>query len=453
MGPDAFGQSRDCSVTFDPILTLSTDSVDANLPQLERGNGTLHVLWFGNGPQTGGGLQYSRSNDAGAGFEPARTLLSYDSCLATRGYIAADENNAYVACIIPTTQTPFYAAAVIRSTDNGVTWLPPRALYGGTIPAFISAGGQDVYMQVIGTGNSRLTLRSGSAGERWDTLKVYQPALTDIAPWGDYLHAVGVAEIGSRSEVVYYISGTRGMYWYGPEPMSREDLTPSTLPSICVNERGNPLVVWNDTGAVKMRRSLNKGFSWPAEIIVSSGKSAVMTDIAASETYIGVVWDNNFADSGAITLRTSNTFGRDLCRTEAPTPALRVGEPSVQMSANTMHIVWAESDSGFSRVHYRTAVLPIDPDLIPPESFSLGQNYPNPFNGSTTFSYEVAAPGTIRIRIFNLLGQVVSTPLDSYLPAGRYSLTFEAGQLPSGVYFYELSGPGYSGARKLVIIR
>jgi hypothetical protein len=386
-------------------------------------------------------------------FSPAQTILTYDSCLGTRGYLAADGDNAYITCIVPSLQTPFYASAIIRSSDNGATWSSPRILYGGRLPTLISAQGPDVYLQLIGVGNSRVTLRSGSYGERWDTLRNFQPALTEIAPAGEFLHAVGVAELGNRREVVYYISGLRGTFWYGPELISREDLAPSTLPSICVNEKGNPVITWNDTGTIKMRRSLNQGLSWAGEMTVSEEKGAVLTDVASSQSYIGVAWDNDFSDSGGIRLRTSNTFARDLCRTEYPTNATHVGEPSVEADGNRLYLVWSESENGFSRIRYRNAALPIDPDLLPPERFDLGSNYPNPFNGTTTFSYDVAVPGNVRIRLYNMLGQEVRVLVDSYLPAGRYSCTLAADELPTGAYLYQLSGPGFSGSRRLLLVR
>ena len=70
--------------------------------------------------------------------------------------------------------------------------------------------------------------------------------------------------------------------------------------------------------------------------------------------------------------------------------------------------------------------------------FQLDQNYPNPFNSSTTIYYTINKPGKVRLQVYNSAGQVVKTLFDEYRNSGRYSVNFNAQNLPSGVYFYQL---------------
>ncbi len=90
-----------------------------------------------------------------------------------------------------------------------------------------------------------------------------------------------------------------------------------------------------------------------------------------------------------------------------------------------------------------------DPAAAP--TFSLTQNYPNPFNPSTTIEYELPAQSHVEIRVFDVLGRQVSTLVKEEKPAGKYSVQWNAADMPSGIYFYRMelhpSGPGGDAAR------
>jgi hypothetical protein len=74
-----------------------------------------------------------------------------------------------------------------------------------------------------------------------------------------------------------------------------------------------------------------------------------------------------------------------------------------------------------------------------PSKFSLSQNYPNPFNPSTIISYQLAKNSRVSLKVFDLLGREVTTLVNGVRPAGTYTATFNAVNLPSGVYFYRLT--------------
>jgi hypothetical protein len=70
-----------------------------------------------------------------------------------------------------------------------------------------------------------------------------------------------------------------------------------------------------------------------------------------------------------------------------------------------------------------------------PREFSLSQNYPNPFNPSTVISYQVASFGKVSLKVHDLLGREVATLVNEVKAAGSYTVTFNAANMPSGVYF------------------
>jgi hypothetical protein len=85
--------------------------------------------------------------------------------------------------------------------------------------------------------------------------------------------------------------------------------------------------------------------------------------------------------------------------------------------------------------------------------FRLAQNYPNPFNPTTTIRFSIPRSGHVTLRVYNTLGEEVSTLLDEYLPAGEHATEWNRGNLASGVYFYRLQSGDLLDTRKLVLLR
>jgi glucose/arabinose dehydrogenase len=95
-----------------------------------------------------------------------------------------------------------------------------------------------------------------------------------------------------------------------------------------------------------------------------------------------------------------------------------------------------------------------------PKEFFLHQNYPNPFNPYTQITYDIASESYVRLSVTNLLGQEISVLDDGTKRAGRYTVDFDASNLPSGVYFYKLDAQptdghheAYRAVRKMVLMR
>jgi len=85
-----------------------------------------------------------------------------------------------------------------------------------------------------------------------------------------------------------------------------------------------------------------------------------------------------------------------------------------------------------------------------PKGFILEQNYPNPFNPSTTIEFHLPVGERVKLTIYNILGQVVTTLFDAEFSAGMHSIVFDASNLSSGVYLYRLTGNNVSILKKMV---
>ncbi len=88
-----------------------------------------------------------------------------------------------------------------------------------------------------------------------------------------------------------------------------------------------------------------------------------------------------------------------------------------------------------------------------PMAFGLNDNYPNPFNPTTGISYQLDEEMDVRLEVFNVLGERVSTLVDERQGAGAYATRFDAGDLPSGVYFYKLTTPKEEFTKKMMLLK
>lgn len=79
-----------------------------------------------------------------------------------------------------------------------------------------------------------------------------------------------------------------------------------------------------------------------------------------------------------------------------------------------------------------------DISLSIPDKIVLSQNYPNPFNASTVLQFALTRSGHVKLNVYNLLGQYVETLVDGRYEAGEYTISWNPGDLPSGVYFARL---------------
>jgi len=90
---------------------------------------------------------------------------------------------------------------------------------------------------------------------------------------------------------------------------------------------------------------------------------------------------------------------------------------------------------------------------FPPTVFSLSQNYPNPFNPNTTIHFTVPQNNQVTLKIFDVMGKEVATLINEEKSEGNYEIEFNATNLPSGIYFYQLRAGSFNQTKKMLLLK
>lgn len=88
-----------------------------------------------------------------------------------------------------------------------------------------------------------------------------------------------------------------------------------------------------------------------------------------------------------------------------------------------------------------------------PEEYELFQNYPNPFNPSTTIKFSLPEASEVSLRVYNTQGEKIALLLSANLEAGNYSYQWDAGNIPTGMYIYELSANKFVSVKKMILLK
>jgi photosystem II stability/assembly factor-like uncharacterized protein len=88
-----------------------------------------------------------------------------------------------------------------------------------------------------------------------------------------------------------------------------------------------------------------------------------------------------------------------------------------------------------------------------PEKFQLYQNYPNPFNPSTSIKFDVPSSAFVNLSVYNSIGEKVTTLINEQLDSGVHYISFDAGNLSSGIYFYRLTTNDLVITKKMLLVK
>jgi hypothetical protein len=99
-----------------------------------------------------------------------------------------------------------------------------------------------------------------------------------------------------------------------------------------------------------------------------------------------------------------------------------------------------------------TTSVVVDRTVLP-TAYVLEQNYPNPFNPTTSIRYSLPTAGNVTLKVFDIVGKEVATLVNGFQQNGQYTVTFNASNLSSGMYFYRLETGSMTQVKKMVLLK
>jgi photosystem II stability/assembly factor-like uncharacterized protein len=371
------------------------------------------------------------------------------------------------------------AGTIIRTTDGGTSW----EIQNSTVQTFIT----DIFFLDRNFGWATtiedvfpfksIILKTTNGGENW--LTAYFPDSSEYIRTIYFLDTLNGFVGGS------YISYTTdgGNNWLESEvdsnfvsnyPVYNFDFYNNQFGYACGGRIDRAGVIW---------RTTNYGLNWTAQgvsadevfdLFIFDSLNALtlsgdpeglflMADIKTTDA--GITWSNDslsvFGLSFAIDFRTydegwsasgykfllTTDHGEIWNEFETPDDAV-----IYDLQFTDARNGYAVGDSG--------VILKLDPTLVsveknpePPNEFILFQNYPNPFNPLTSISYVVGIKQFVSLKIYDVLGNEILLLIDGEQSAGNYSVDFNAGGLPSGIYFYQLRAGEFVQTKKMVYLK
>ncbi len=176
------------------------------------------------------------------------------------------------------------------------------------------------------------------------------------------------------------------------------------------------------------------------------GRSSPSVQASSNTAPVAPHWFSTNIDSGQCNPQLSYDV---LCRFDAT---------SVDSGDYTTTVVISSNDPVRAHVHLTVHMIVtnstgVDENLSVPTVTSLQQNYPNPFNPETKIEYRTKEKGWVELAVYDLLGRNVALLVDEERPAGLHTVSWDAGRLPSGVYFYTLRAGSFTQTRKMILMK
>jgi hypothetical protein len=147
--------------------------------------------------------------------------------------------------------------------------------------------------------------------------------------------------------------------------------------------------------------------------------------------------------------------GEPLMPTDPMVYNLKVTNSSLRNASTTGGVIgdltW-ELPNGYNSLQSDIAT-DVKETRLQPDEFALGQNYPNPFNPTTKIEFAVPASGNVSLKVFNVLGQEVTTLINKQMQAGVHQVNFDASKLSSGLYIYKLESGANIITKKMMLLK
>tara|TARA_R100000908_G_scaffold65083_1_gene51681 strand:- start:6655 stop:10431 length:3777 start_codon:yes stop_codon:yes gene_type:complete len=218
--------------------------------------------------------------------------------------------------------------------------------------------------------------------------------------------------------------------------------------------RKEPMIAWNwklDTPHEDIP-SNNFSVRWEGELVSPSSGNYTLS--LESENGTAKVW------MGEELLISESNTSNTIQLTEGEARKIKV-EYAHERGEASIYLRWS-GDNPLNVIHQNylradlealTVSNELEGAIDIPRELSLSQNYPNPFNPSTLIEFSLPSSGAVQLEVFNLLGQSVHVLVDETMRQGVHVARFDASDLSSGVYFYQLKFDGTVLSKRMVLMK
>jgi hypothetical protein len=417
------------------------------------------------------GVYTHYSTNLGIDWSPAFTVTNIQT--GDKGTMAIDNSNqssfkgriylAWTYVVSP------YAAISSFTTDEGETWSTPIIVNPN--PPLRCVGG------------SVATSNNGNVYVCWSGITSTLPFREDFA--GFSVSTNGGEENWSAQQNIFDMNGISGTL------ESKDGIKVNGLPQVAVDNSGGIRDGWiyivttefdiapaGSDPDIILHHSTDGGQTWSAGIRVNQdplndGKIQYFPSLEVDdEGGLNILFyddRNTTSDSTDVFLARStdggNTWGEFSIKNSRFKPKPILGGASAYQGdhisllsvGDKLYALWMADYSGIYQVWLaivdRNVLSVEDKREFPVHSFALYQNYPNPFNPSTRIRYAIEKESTVLLKVYDILGNDIATLVSGVKPAGIYEVTFDAENLPGGIYFYRLTANQFSETKKLILIK
>ena len=454
-------------------------------PQIIANEDTLYVVTMASNGRDK--ICFIKSTDMGISWSQERALsdtLNTGDILFPQ--ILMNNQNIVVLWRCYFLQNDSYNIGCRLSTNGGRSWRPiSYALNPGlTGPYYLAASSADsiiniAYCKDIDGAMAYYSLKSMDFGHTWTSpTQILETLFSDVPDQVSIDNTVHLVWAGffnqQESGDVYYNRSTdNGNTWYPRIPISRPDIYPSEIASICSNESGKLTICWMDfkdspyisTGDIFIRQSADTGSTWLQEQQATFTHYAWGSDVAANGDTIQIVWNDEESGIANKSIYYTKSTDNGISWNE---PYWIDGtlddswDPAIESNNGKVYVVWGDGTYNQDTTsHWGLYFSRWDPDpdaidgdiLQQPIGNSLSA-YPNPFNSSTIIGSSFF--NLNRIDIYDVQGRLIKSLLIKGGENGKiiWDATDAMGnKVSSGIYFAKAEASQESSIIKLLYIK
>lgn len=332
-----------------------------------------------------------------------------------------------------------YKCSIFRTTNYGANWVRVLGLNIDYIGNYMNQDPQ--HPDTVYLGAKDTVFRSTDWGASWT--KICEAPFED---WCD------IAVHPSNSQIIYgstnhfpaklQKSTNGGVNWSYVDFVT--DTSYSEMPAIATTPLSPNVLLHaqlaNNNIFKGLKRSYTSGNTW---LFNQFPGTSWAIDIAKDDpnlyAYGGVSYDPIFlsTNSGGFFAGTPNTYAEQILYYDRTNLYVNSHGYLYKMRINyTMPVIGIENIS--------TEI---------PDAFELSQNYPNPFNPETKINFSLPHSSAVKLIVYDITGKEVTNLADEFLQPGKYSVSWNASQYASGIYFYKLVTNDFYGTKKMVLVK